>query len=122
VGDLLIDKFNDWGSYDGASQDLVGFSSASGLVFISDSHCLKFKEKLGPSSNNHAKLLALRFLLNIVINKGVQQLQVFEVSSFVINLMKGELHIQNVSLKPSRQVGGSISSFCSCFILMYFES
>ena len=52
AGHFLIDKPNAWGFFYGAKQGLPKLCSYGGILFIYDSHFIKFKVSLRLGTNN----------------------------------------------------------------------
>ena len=52
VGHFLIDKPNAWGLFYGAKQGLPNLCSVGGILFIYDSHFIKFKVGMDLGTNN----------------------------------------------------------------------
>ena len=59
-----------------------------------------FKEGLGLSSNNKAKLLALQVVLQLAFNLGIQNLHIFGDSLLVIEWMEKGKNVHNIFLWP----------------------
>jgi ribonuclease HI len=72
----VIDKTGSWAYFDGAAQRKPPIGGAGGILYLSDSHFLKFKVGIGRSTNNKAELLALKLTLRLAVEHGVQKLQV----------------------------------------------
>jgi hypothetical protein len=53
--DFIIDRSQAWVFFDKAKQDPKSFSSARGLLHISNVHKVSFKAGLGIGSNNYAE-------------------------------------------------------------------
>jgi hypothetical protein len=66
----------------------VDFSNARGVMFLSDSHFIKFKVEIGPSSNNYVDFRMFIFLLKCTIVQGIKRLQIYDDFSLVINWMQ----------------------------------
>ena len=89
VGCFLIDKPSSWGFFYGAKQGLPKLCSVGVILFIYDSHFIKFKVGLHLVTNNWIELIDINRLLNIALDKGVLHIQVFGDSSLSINWNKG---------------------------------
>ena len=59
----VIDKTYAWGFFDGSAAGDPIICGVGGMLYISDSHFLSFKESLGLGTNNFAELCALKLLL-----------------------------------------------------------
>ena len=76
VGNFLIDKPNAWGFFYGAKQGLLKLCSSSGILFIYDSHFIKFKVGIHLGTNNWIELMDIICLLKLYLDKGVSHIQV----------------------------------------------
>jgi hypothetical protein len=74
IGELLIDKSRCRGFFDGTSQGPRQFYSIGGVLLFSNSHYITFKANLDEGTNNYAKLMALRTLLQLSIEHHIQYL------------------------------------------------
>ena len=70
------------------------------LTFLGDIDFHGFKERLGLSSNKKVELLALKLLLQLVFNLGIQKLHIFGDSLLVIERMEKEKNVHNIFLCP----------------------
>jgi ribonuclease HI len=58
-------------------------------LYLSDSHYFKFKLELVRSTNNKVELMALKLIFMIVVENGVQKIQIMGNFMVVINWMRG---------------------------------
>jgi ribonuclease HI len=122
IGELLIEKSYPWGFLDGAKQWPQDFYSAGVILYFSNSHFIKFKVGLGTGMNISVELFALRSLLKLAIEKGIDKMQVFGDSLLVINWMRGDSQIQNVTLGPlSRSIENSLRAKSIYYIDSYIQ-
>lgn len=63
----------------GASQGDLSIGGDGGIMFLSDSHFYKFQAGLGRATNNTAELMALKLVLMLAAQKGVQKFQIWDV-------------------------------------------
>ena len=68
------------------------------VTFLDDIDFHGFKERLGLSSNKKVELLALKLLLQLVFNLGIQKLHIFGDSLLVIERMEKEKNVHNIFL------------------------
>lgn len=99
VGELLIDRNRRWGFFDSACQEPDQICVIGGALYISDSLFFKFKTSLGSGTNNSAKLVDLRTLPKLTIDKNVTSLRVFGDSLLVTKWMNSEQN--KCSLTPT---------------------
>lgn len=64
----------------GASQGDLSIGGDGGIMFLSDSHFYKFQAGLGRATNNTAELMALKLVLMLAAQKGVQKFQMMGCS------------------------------------------
>lgn len=79
-----IDKSGAWAYFEGASHGDPRLCGAGGSLHLGDGLFLNFQTGLGPGTNNLAELMALRMILLLAIEKGVNRLQVFGDSLLVM--------------------------------------
>jgi ribonuclease HI len=96
----VIDKSNCWAYFDGASQNNSQVSGGGGVLYLKDTHFLKYKETFGRGTNNVAEFMALKITLMLVVEYGAIKLQVFGDSLMVINWMLGVCVVENFLLRP----------------------
>ena len=70
------------------------------VTFLGDIYFHSFKEGLGLSSNNKAKLLALQVVLQLAFNFGIQKLHIFGYSLLVIEWIEKGKNVHNIFLWP----------------------
>jgi len=88
-----------WGYFDGACQADENFCGVGGLSYISNCHYFKFKGNISQGSNNRAKLMVLRNLMKLALERGIFRLQIFGDSLLVVGWMTQKLAIHNVTLQ-----------------------
>ena len=74
-----------WACLDRAAQGEPSVGGVGGILYLSNSHLLKFKAGIGRSTNNKAELFALKPILRMAVERGVQKLQGIGVSKVVID-------------------------------------
>jgi ribonuclease HI len=113
IGKSLIDK----STYRGFSMAPVrGMNRSMDWVvhyFFSDAHYITFKANSGRGTNNMAEFLALKTLLKLALDLGVNNLQVYGDSSFVVNWMQGNQQLHNIDLHG---IGEDLKKLASAYI------
>lgn len=66
---------------------------------MEDSHYFKFKDCLGNGTNNYAELMVFRSLMMVAGAKGIDRLQIYGDSMFVIKWMNNDKQIQDITLQ-----------------------
>jgi ribonuclease HI len=107
-----------WGFFDGVSQDKGSICGAGGCLYITDDHFFLLKAGLGRGTNNHAELLALKFLLKLAMNQVITKMQVDGDSEVILYWVKGSYGMGNlIAHTISEQVKIIESMFSSiCFL------
>ena len=72
-----IDKSYPWGYFDGSAAGEPKLCGVGGLIYITGQHFFSYKAGLGFGSNNFAKLLGLKRLLSLSLDKNLKKLQIF---------------------------------------------
>jgi ribonuclease HI len=88
VGELWVHKSIPSGFFNGDWQSISNVISASGVLYLLESHSIHFKACLCLCSNNYAKFQALNLLLKCAKNWAISRLQVYGDSLLVINWKK----------------------------------
>ena len=76
IGELLIDKSRR-GFYDGASKGYEKLCDIGCVLFFLDPHYITFEENLDKGTNNYAKIMSLRDLLQLDIGHHIQSMEVY---------------------------------------------
>jgi ribonuclease HI len=63
---------------------------ASETLYFFDSHFIKYKVGLAMGTNNSTELLALRNLLKLAIEKGIDKMKFFSDCLLIINWIRGD--------------------------------
>ena len=63
------------------------------MLYLSANQKIQAKYVLGHCSNNKAELAALNMILKVAINNNISQLQVFEDSKMVVDLVNRKIQI-----------------------------
>jgi ribonuclease HI len=94
----LIDKTGAWAYFDGASQGnpLVGGARGSSIYWT----LIKFKAILGGSTNNKTELMALKLVLMLNVQKGLQRLHAMRDSMIFIIWLREASDMQKLHLRP----------------------
>lgn len=71
-----------------------------GLIYLSNTHFYKFKANVGRGTNNFRKFMALKFMLKLTLDLGVNQLQIFGDSTLDTSWTNGQVQLQNIQLLP----------------------
>jgi ribonuclease HI len=72
-----VDRSNAWAYFDWDSKKNSQMSGARGILHFRESHILKFKAGLGRGTNNYVELMALKLILCLASERGVQKIQFF---------------------------------------------
>ena len=78
-----VDYTMPWDFLDGASQNLACGGGAT--LHLTQNHHLQIQMGHGDGTNNYAKLLSLKLLLQFALEKGCRNLQIFRDSLIIIN-------------------------------------
>lgn len=95
-----INKAIPWAYFDGASQLNNEQSGGGGVLFMSDLIFFELSMGFREGTNNHAELLALKFLLSFALEKGCNSLQVFGDSMLVLKWVRKTQRCLNTHLTP----------------------
>jgi ribonuclease HI len=83
--DDVIDRPGAWAYFHGVAQDDPQVCGAGGLIYLKDSHVLKFKAGLGRGTNNFSEIIStLIFSLMLASDKGASKIQILGDSQIVI--------------------------------------
>jgi ribonuclease HI len=99
-----------WSYFNGASQNHVG--GMGGILYMDEHHWLKYVVGPGNSSNNKVILLALKLLIMIAWDKGVQNLQILSDPKLIIYWFRLKRPPKNIFL---RLIYDEITSLLSLF-------
>jgi hypothetical protein len=78
VSTKLINKEIPWAFFDGASQGTPTRGGVGGIIYLSPSHTISFKDGIGPATNNFVNLWLSNLVLMMAQERGVTQIQIFE--------------------------------------------
>jgi ribonuclease HI len=98
-----IDQGTTCGFFDGVSQGLPPLCGVKVVFHLNHNHYIHARYVLGRRSNNKAKLIALRSLLTIAQEKGVERLHIFGNSKLVIDWACTKVIVEKVCLGPLLQ-------------------
>lgn len=76
----------------------LGLSGVGGILFLKKDHKICFRTTLGVGTNNWTKLNALRLLMRLAIEKGVDQIQIMGDSKLVAYWINNKNNMHNMSL------------------------
>jgi ribonuclease HI len=96
----VIDRSGSWLYFDGATQGNPLVCGAGGIIYISESHTVKFRAGLGHGTNNFAEIMVLKLALILAAEKRTSHLQVSGDSMLVIKWLTGEYQMDNFLLQP----------------------
>jgi ribonuclease HI len=118
-----IDRSGAWAYFDGASHGDPQLSGARGVIYLIDTHIIKFKAGMEIGSYNFAELMAQKLTLMLTAEKGVSNIQTFGDSLVVINWIRGVNAMGKILLKPIYE---EIQNFkeifnCNSFHYVYSE-
>lgn len=86
--------------FDGSSQGNPGPSGIGGIVYDEEGREIyRFSDYVGLKTNNEAEYLALRRSLEIVLDLGVDEVELYSDSELLVKQIKGEYSVRDEKIK-----------------------
>ena len=84
----VIDILGSSTYFDGVVEGTPHIGGDWGVLYISHDHSIKFSACIGHSTNNQAEMMDLKLLVQLVVEHGIQNVQMMEDSHLVIDWMR----------------------------------
>jgi ribonuclease HI len=89
-----------WDYFDGASKNDVQNCGGGVVLYLTNTHYFNLTMGLGSGTNNYVELMALKVLLTIFRERGIDTLQLLGDSMVVLNWIRGAQACHHIRLAP----------------------
>jgi ribonuclease HI len=99
IGFLQTGKSKPWSSFNGTSEGNSGSSFAGSVLYISEFHSFSYSRQFGYNTNNMAEIKAVLKLVEIAVQNGIQEVQIFGDSQLVVGWVMDQRMNLNLGLR-----------------------